>query len=283
MEKMMSRSRIWTMAEPRLVTTRWPTRRASSWPGSTLSWISRVAFQIRNRPPAIRIRSRQEKLRSKGGCPSGPGGGDQGTEMTGWVRPTTKAITDSRPSRRTRARPMPMRRARERWSALSLLEMIETKTRLSTPSTTSMITRVTRAAQAVGSAASAKRLCIDAQFPNGYGAHSYRVIGRRKKGVHDRLGGLCWSGVCKPFSRTADQGQVETKATMRDGAGSVESRSLLCSGLRCVPGLARRGGELGVTDRRDQAALGAVFFGAGIVVAALFGAPDALIVAGFAD
>ena len=37
-------------------------------PGSTLWWISLVAFQIRNRPPAIRIRSRTEKAVSKAGC-----------------------------------------------------------------------------------------------------------------------------------------------------------------------------------------------------------------------
>ncbi len=34
--------------------------------GSRLWWISLVAFQTRNRPPAIRIRSRQEKCRSNG-------------------------------------------------------------------------------------------------------------------------------------------------------------------------------------------------------------------------
>ncbi len=70
-----------------------------------------------------------------------------------------------------------------------------------------------------------------------------------------------------------------TRATIAWGA----LRIVPCFAVGCATYLVwRRGGELGVTDRRDQAALGAVFFGAGIVVAAQFGAPDALIVAGFA-
>jgi peptidoglycan/LPS O-acetylase OafA/YrhL len=70
-----------------------------------------------------------------------------------------------------------------------------------------------------------------------------------------------------------------TRATIAWGA----LRIVPCFALGCATYLVwRRGGELGVADRRDQAAAGAVFFGAGIIVAAQFGAPDALIVAGFA-
>ena len=68
-------------------------------PGSTVWWISLVAFQTRNRPPAIRIRSRQEKAWPK-------------AVKTGAVMPTIQAIVASRTSRMISAAPMPIRRAR---------------------------------------------------------------------------------------------------------------------------------------------------------------------------
>ena len=60
-ENTRSSSRIWKIAPPSVSGDAWPTivvlvvGRIDVW------WISLVAFQIRNRPPAIRIRSRQEK------------------------------------------------------------------------------------------------------------------------------------------------------------------------------------------------------------------------------
>ena len=105
--------------------------------GSTVWWISLVAFQIRNRPPAIRIRSRQEKP-----WPN--------AVKTGWVRPTIQEIVASSSSRMISAAPIPSRRAFWRCSAGSLLVRIEMKIRLSIPSTTSINTSVIMAAQPSG-------------------------------------------------------------------------------------------------------------------------------------
>jgi peptidoglycan/LPS O-acetylase OafA/YrhL len=70
-----------------------------------------------------------------------------------------------------------------------------------------------------------------------------------------------------------------TRATIAWGA----LRIVPCFALGCASYLVwRAGGATGAAERRDQAAIGATFFGAGIVLAAQFGAPDALIVAGFA-
>ncbi len=74
-----------------------------------------------------------------------------------------------------------------------------------------------------------------------------------------------------------------TRATIAWGA----LRIVPCFALGCATYLVWRGregpsGATRATDRRDQAAIGAFFFGAGIIAAAQFGAPDALIVAGFA-
>ena len=106
-------------------------------------WISLVAFQTRKRPPAIRIRSRQEKP-----CPK--------AVKSGLVSCTMNEIVASRTSRMTSAAEMPSRRARARWCSGSLLVRMEMKMRLSMPSTTSMTTSVTSAAQPVGSARKAK-------------------------------------------------------------------------------------------------------------------------------
>ncbi|MCY1246675.1 hypothetical protein D9M72_599370 [compost metagenome] len=114
---------------------------------STAWWISLVAFHTRNRPPAMRIRSRQEKAVSKV-SPWKP------RSKTGAVRPTIQPMVARRPRRMISARPMPMRRVRWRCSGGSLFDRIEMKIRLSIPSTISMTTRVTRAAQAAGSVSS---------------------------------------------------------------------------------------------------------------------------------
>ena len=66
-----------------------------------------------------------------------------------------------------------------------------------------------------------------------------------------------------------------TSATVAWGA----LRIVPCFALGCATYLVWRSGA---TDRRKQAALGAVIFGAGTALAAQFGAPDVLIVAGFA-
>ena len=142
-ENTRSSSRIWKIAPPSVTLTACPTM-SSLWSvGSTVWWISLVAFQTRNRPPAIRIRSRQEKSWPK-------------AEKTGAVIPTMKAMVASRISRMISAAPMPSRRARTRCSAGSLLVRIEMKIRLSMPSTTSMAISVTIAAQPSGLVRKAK-------------------------------------------------------------------------------------------------------------------------------
>ena len=98
--------------------------------GSTVWWISLVAFHTRKRPPAIRIRSRQEKPWPK-------------AVKTGWVSPTMKEIVASSTSRMISAAEMPRRRALTRCSGGSLLVRIEMKMRLSMPSTTSIAISVT--------------------------------------------------------------------------------------------------------------------------------------------
>jgi peptidoglycan/LPS O-acetylase OafA/YrhL len=66
-----------------------------------------------------------------------------------------------------------------------------------------------------------------------------------------------------------------TRATIAWGA----LRIVPCFALGAATYLAWKAG---VADRRKESALGALFFGAGILLAAQLGAPDALIVAGFA-
>jgi hypothetical protein len=114
-----------------------PTSTCGAASGSTLWWISVVAFQTRNRPPAIRMRSRHEKP-----WPN--------ASKSGVVRRTMIAIVPRSASRRMSARAMPMRRARLRCCSGSLFVRIEMKMRLSIPSTTSIATRVASAAQAAG-------------------------------------------------------------------------------------------------------------------------------------
>jgi hypothetical protein len=91
---------------------------------SSEPWISVVAFQTRNRPPAIRIRSRPEIS-----WPS--------TVNSGATRPTIQASTSSSPMRMNIAMNRPMRRASSRFSGGSLSTRIEMKMMLSMPSTSS--------------------------------------------------------------------------------------------------------------------------------------------------
>ncbi len=102
-----------------------------------------MAFQTRNRPPPIRIRSFHEK-------------GSPKTVNTGAVSCTMKEMVASSTSRMTRAAPMPIRRARARWFSGSLFDRIEMKMRLSIPSTTSSAIRVASATHAVGSLTQSK-------------------------------------------------------------------------------------------------------------------------------
>ena len=163
-EKTRSSSRIWKIAPPRVRFSVWPTI-SSLWScGSTEWWISLVAFQTRKRPPAIRIRSRQEKP-----CPK--------AVKTGWVSPTMKEMVASRTSRMRSAAEMPRRRALTRCSGGSLLVRIEMKMRLSMPSTTSIAISVTMAAHPAGLVRKAKcgarasRMGIDGSLSSGT-AHS---------------------------------------------------------------------------------------------------------------
>ncbi len=143
---------IWTMAAPALLmTTAFLSRTSWLGVGSTVWWISLVAFHSRNSPPAIRIRSRQLKVVSNDGSPwlfSGPW---KPRSNTGAVRPTIQPMVASRPSRMIRARPMPSRRTFCLCSGGSLFDRMEMKTRLSIPSTTSITMRVVSASQAAGS------------------------------------------------------------------------------------------------------------------------------------
>jgi hypothetical protein len=92
---------------------------------------------IRNRPPPIRIRSRQEKE-----CPN--------KENSGAVRPTIQAIAISKANRVTAASNMPTLRARPRCSGGSLPARMEMKMMLSMPSTSSSAVRVASAIQVSG-------------------------------------------------------------------------------------------------------------------------------------
>ena len=126
-EKTMSIMMIWTR----------PARRpsgaagflsASSPSGSTRWWISAVAFQSRNRPPASSSRSRTEK-----GCPS--------TVASGSVKRTTHDAEASSARRNTRASDRPSLRARPLRRSSTRFVSSAMKTRLSRPRTTSMAIR----------------------------------------------------------------------------------------------------------------------------------------------
>ena len=160
-EKTMSSRMICVMALPKLSTAP-PFLSSTPSPGvgSTLWWISLVAFQIRNRPPAIRIMSRQENSVSNVGAPWLSSGPFRPRSNTGWVRLTIHAIIDSSTRRIANARPMPIRRALGRCASGSLLVRMEMKTRLSIPSTTSITTSAISAARAVGSVKAAMRLSM---------------------------------------------------------------------------------------------------------------------------
>ena len=134
-ENTMSSRTIWIRTEA-IVAVRPPPVACSSSPSSA-SWISVTAFHIRNRPPAIRIRSRTEN-------PWSP------MVNSGSLRPTIHEIVSSRRIRIPIARPRPIVRARSRCSAGSRCTSTEMNTTLSMPSTISRIVRVSRAIHASG-------------------------------------------------------------------------------------------------------------------------------------
>src|SRR5271165_4795666 len=138
-EKTMSMRTIWTSAE-RTPSGAGLVEPSSSASGSTLSWISVVAFQTRNSPPASSSRSRAEKS-----CPN--------RVTIGPVRWTIAAADASIARRKTSASPRPRLRANARRLCSTRFDKSAMKTRLSTPSTTSMAIRVASAAHEAGSAA----------------------------------------------------------------------------------------------------------------------------------
>ena len=108
---------------------------------SKLSWISLVLFQIRNRPPRIRIRSRPETSKPN-------------TVNSGSTRPTIQASTSNRATRMNIAMNKPRRRAISRRSRGNLSTRIEMKMMLSMPSTSSSAVSVANAIQASGESSS---------------------------------------------------------------------------------------------------------------------------------
>src|SRR5688572_27202899 len=102
------------------------------------SWISVVALTRRNRPPAMRIRSRQDTSTRQ-------------SENSGAVSDMTQLMLASSASRMTSASDRPMTRARSRCAAGSLSDRMAMKIRLSTPRTTSSAISVRRPTQTVGS------------------------------------------------------------------------------------------------------------------------------------
>ena len=125
-ENTMSSSTIWN-STPRIVATL--TSRSCGPSPSSASWISVVAFQIRNRPPTMRMMSRHEN--------SMPA-----IVNTGAVSPTIHEIDSSSRIRMPIASPRPIVRARSRCSAGRRWTRTEMKTTLSIPSTISMSVRV---------------------------------------------------------------------------------------------------------------------------------------------
>ena len=138
-ENTRSMTMIWPMMAPKVARTAAaaPGALCSAW-SSYISWISPVAFQIRNSPPASRIRSRPEIS-----LPS--------TVKIGAVRPMIQASVSSSAMRMNIARNRPMRRATSRCAGGSRSTRIEMKTMLSMPSTSSSAVSVANAIQACGS------------------------------------------------------------------------------------------------------------------------------------
>src|SRR5690348_1267326 len=137
-ENTMSSSMICTITPPKVaVAAAAPPVLTCSMAPSSFWWISWVALPIRNRPPPIRIRSRQENA-----WPN--------SSNSGAVSPTIQAIASNRPSRDTAASMMPRRRALSRRSGGSLPARIEMKMMLSMPSTSSSAVSVARAIQISG-------------------------------------------------------------------------------------------------------------------------------------
>ncbi len=144
-ENTRSRIRICTIAAPKFNRRAWrPARPRSCGRGRDPSCggFRVVAFQTRNRPPAIRMMSRQENSVSQGRLPCSPG---RRSGRGSPPDPPARRSTRSKPSRARRmisARLMPILRALARVDGSgSLLVRIEMKIRLSMPRTISITTR----------------------------------------------------------------------------------------------------------------------------------------------
>src|SRR5882672_6768639 len=133
-ENTMSSRTICPTTAPNEARARVPARSASP---SSPSWISRVLFAIRKRPPATRIRSRPEN-----GWPS--------TWNSGAVRRMIHASAASSAMRVTIAPARPTRRARPCCCCGSLPARIEMKMMLSMPRTISSTVNVSRPSHASG-------------------------------------------------------------------------------------------------------------------------------------
>ena len=104
-----------------------------------------MLFQIRNKPPKIKIKSRPEMS-----LPN--------TLNKGSTKPTMKDNSMSKPMRMNMAMNRPMRLASSRFSGGNLSTKMEMKMMLSMPSTSSSAVRVAKAIQACGSVKSSMRL-----------------------------------------------------------------------------------------------------------------------------
>ena len=156
---------------------------SSSSSGSTRWWISLVAFQTRNRPPASNSRSRTENAR-----PS--------TVPSGSVKCTRYDAEASSARRNTSASDRPSLRAKPRRRSSMRFVSSAMNTRLSRPSTTSIAIRVASAAHASGSSArrrssSMRRSALSPQAstPRRSGAPQSRAPQRVSK-LGPRIAGL---------------------------------------------------------------------------------------------
>ena len=125
-------------------------------------WISLVALAIRNKPPPIKMMSRQEISIAK-------------NENRGEVRPTSQVSANSIAIRKMKASERPMRRAHSAASGVQRDTRIEMKTMLSMPRTISSAVSVASAAQVFGSERS---LSIFRDQPAGISAISRSAISR---------------------------------------------------------------------------------------------------------
>ena len=145
-EKTMSMRMIWTRPETRPSgVAGFPSSASSS--GSTRSWISVVAFQTRNSPPASNSRSRTEKA-----WPSTVASGSGQAHHP--RRRSKQRQAEHERQRQAESARQPRRRSSMRFVSSAM------NTRLSRPSTTSMTIRVASAAHASGSSTRRRKASI---------------------------------------------------------------------------------------------------------------------------